>query len=214
MMINTGKIIYVDFCNTITNFTTLTPFYNYLFAKKKRQLVKNFIHRVASNLFNLSLGEQQLKMIAGMRQSEIDTLSRNFFDECIKPHLNHDVIQIVKKYHANGYAVVIVSGGLTEYIRYISDFMPVTEVIAKKFRYRNGRITPEYMDAPCYYHDKVLRMERFEQALNREIIDRVAISDCEDDIPMLLYANTRFVVRPINEEFRKFVERKKWTIIE
>ena len=207
------KIIYVDFCNTITNFTTLSPFFNFIFSKS---FISNFINMFFRGLsyFNLlSLQDRQLQMISGLKESYINMLAKDFYYQEIQPNLNKIVLNIIKDYAKHGYKVVIVSGALKEYIHHLSDEIPIHKVIAKSIEYRDSRATGKYINGPCYYHDKVIKIEKFEYSLNSNITERVSISDCEDDIPMLLYANKQYVVNPQNNEFKEFVNRSGWKII-
>ena len=208
------KVVYVDFCNTITNFTTLGPFYNYIYSHNKLKIIINFILRALSRVFRFNTADQQLRLIVGTHRNEINQFSKDFFTQKIKPQLNEDVIQILREYYKKGYKIVVVSGALREYIQHIEEVVPINQVIAKEFEYSGSKATGAYINAPCYYHDKVLQIERFEHSLQAEIVDRVAISDCADDIPMLLYANKQYVVRPKELEFRQFSERRRWEILE
>ena len=147
-------------------------------------------------------------MIITLKKNEISALAREYFDLKIRPRINQDVVEILQKYHEDGYLIVVVSGGLKEYIQFISEVLPIDEVIAKELSYVSSKAAGSYINAPCYYHDKVLKIEHFESKLGCKIERRVSISDNADDLPMLLYGDEQYVVRPDGEKvFRRFIPK-------
>ena len=207
------KILYVDFCGTLTTTSTLYKFGRYVLKKHslytKIYFALFFFFSRWLNLLNMNL----FKPFSKITLEKLDFYAKDFFQSCIKPELNYKTINLINEYVNRGYFIVIISGGLKNYIKYIKRFVKIDKIIAKEFLQKNDLIKTEFKNGTVFQIDKVFQIYEFEKRQNKAVKERVVISDSEDDIPLFLLADKKIVINPSSNKLVRLAHDWNWEVI-
>lgn len=208
------KIAFFDFCGTLVPFQSAEAYVKYVikhtsnFSVKFRNLVYRFLrmfnlvplmeHITNGKLTNKKMFIYQIK---GISQKKLDELAIAFVDEIIKPRLIPETLSIWKDLQVHGFRMVIVSGGLSVYLKYVVDYLGANEddLFATTLAYENGVCTGK-MDFDCMNKNKVKALEK---NFVREDIESVAYSDSDTDLPLLEWVNTGYYVIPVPNSIKR-----------
>jgi HAD superfamily phosphoserine phosphatase-like hydrolase len=208
------KILYVDFCGTVTFASTLKKFCRYV-------LLKNGIFSKLYYYLYLILHNKYLKIIQidlfvpfnNMPNKLLEKYSLEFFNIYISKNLNEKTINLITKYKEAGYYIVIISGGLTNYIKHINKIVNIDHIIAKEFIVDKNRIKTEFSTGTVFQNEKIFKISEFENNLDHVIDERVVISDSEDDIPLFLLADKKILVNPTSKRLAAYAKLNNWQIL-
>lgn len=208
------KILYVDFCGTVTFPSTLKKFCRYV-------LLKNGVLSKLYYYLYLILNNKYLKIIQidlfvpfnNMPNKLLEKYSLEFFNIYISKNLNEKTINLITKYKEAGYYIVIISGGLTNYIKHINKIVSIDHIIAKEFIIDKNRIKSEFSTGTVFQNEKIFKISEFENNLDYVIDERVVISDSEDDIPLFLLADKKILANPTSKRFVAYAKLNNWKIL-
>lgn len=208
------KILYVDFCGTVTFPSTLKKFCRYV-------LLKNGVFSKLYYYLYLILNNKYLKIIQidlfipfnNMPNKLLEKYSLDFFNIYISKNLNEKTINLITKYKEAGYYIVIISGGLTNYIKHINKIVSIDHIIAKEFIIDKNRIKSEFSTGTVFQNEKIFKISEFENNLDHVIDERVVISDSEDDIPLFLLADKKILANPTSKRFVAYAKLNNWKIL-
>lgn len=208
------KILYVDFCGTVTFPSTLKKFCKYVLLKNGVfSKIYYYLHLI---LYNKYLKIKQLNLFVpfnNMQNKLLEKYSLEFFNIYISNKLNDKTINLITKYKEAGYYIVIVSGGLTNYIKHLNKIVNVDHIIAKEFLVHKNRIKTEFTTGTVFQNEKIFKISEFENNLGHLIDERVVISDSEDDIPLFLLADKKILVNPSSKRFTAYAKLNNWQIL-
>ena len=207
------KILYVDFCGTLTTRSTLYKFSKFVYLRHslftKIYFMIFFFFARYLNLLNINL----FKAFNNMSVIQLDEYAKSFFKAEIENNINKKIINYIKKAIKNDYYIVIISGGLSNYIKHINKFVKIDKIIAKEFVIEKDRIKSKFKKGSVFQIDKVFQIFKFEKHFNEKITERIVISDSEDDIPLFLLANKKIVVNPSSDELIELAKHMNWKFL-
>lgn len=214
MEIEKEKIAFFDFCGTLVPFQSAEAYVKYVIkhtsnpSVKFRNLVYRFLrmfnlialleHITNGNLSNKKMFIYQIK---GMSQKKLDELAMTFVDEIIKPRLIPETLSIWKDLQAKGFRMVVISGGLNIYLKYVVEYLGANarDLFATTLAYKNGICTGK-MDFDCMNKNKVKVLK---ENFVREDIESVAYSDSDTDLPLLEWVNNGYFVVPVPDSIKR-----------
>jgi len=194
-----------DFCDTIYNGQSLNDFINY-YAKKKL-LIKIYLkllnffnsHGILRPDINKAL---QLKVFRGLSKNSYENICKNFYNDIIKKNFNRQIVTKILEAKNDGFHVLILSGGLDDYIKYIkSDFL-IDNIIANKMVFNNDicsgnidspeclgigkldRFNLEYSIDKHDYFDSLFYTDHFSDSVLFPIFKKNIIVTKENNIPI------------------------------
>ena len=207
------KIVYVDFCGTITTTATLYKFCKFVFLKHSIYTKLYFyLHYLLSRrmkIFDINL----FLPFNNMSLNKLDIYAETFFNSILKPHINDKVIKYLNKASLNGYHVIIISGGLKNYIEHTIELIKFDKVIAKEFQLIDSQIKPNFNNGTVFQNDKIFQILNFEKQIDEQIEERIVISDSEDDIPLFLLADKKIVVNPSSKRLIELARHLNWELL-
>ena len=208
------KILYVDFCGTVTFPSTLKMFCKYVLLKNG--IFSKIYYYTWLILYNKYLKIKLLNLFIpfnNMPYNLLEKYSLDFFNIYISKNLNEKTINVINKHKDAGFYIVIVSGGLTNYIKHINNIVNIDHIIAKEFVVYKNRIKSKFRTGSVFQNEKIFKISEFENNLNSEINERVVISDSEDDIPLFLLADKKILVNPASKRFASYAKLNNWQIL-
>ena len=207
------KIIYVDFCGTLTTSSTLYKFSKFVFLRHSVFTRVYFFIYFCFSRYTRLLDINLFRPFNNFSVEKLNQYAELFFKSNIQPHINYKTIQYINDAIKSGYYVVIISGGLKNYIKHINNFVKIDKIIAKEFLVKNNQIKPEFKGGSVFQIDKFFQIYEFEKQIEEEITDRIVISDSEDDIPLFLIANKKVVVNPSSKRLIAVANHFNWELL-
>lgn len=195
------KIALFDFCGTMINFQSADAYVRYVKShvrKNARMLfiegVRKFatVSRIMRVLQKFSREgfinkRMLLTQLKGLSFQEMDELAQKFFREVIRPNYIPGVIEAVKKYKAEGYRLLIVSGGYDIYLKYVAEEFGFDDVISTRLDFDGGTFTGRYKGMDCMNAHKVSLLKEYFGRDSLRDCESVAYSDSRSDIPLMKY---------------------------
>lgn len=206
------KILYVDFCGTLTTTSTLNKFCKYVFKKHSIYTKFYYLYILLSDYINTAQ-PNIIKPFNNMHISTLDRYAKSFFDNQLESHINEKTINYIKKAISDDYHVVIISGGLRNYIEHISKVVKVDSIIAKEFLVSHNIIKPIFISGSVFQNEKVFKVHEYEKKLDSIIDERVVLSDSEDDMPLFLLADKRILVNSSSKRLTDYAKNNNWDIL-
>ncbi len=198
------RFLYVDCCNTLIKKDTYHDYFKYC-SKKLGFIffVKYFFVRI---LFKFGFIEKKyfMKILSKENINSVRKVSEGYVDEVLLPCLNLDVLHFIDSYRLD-YKIVIVSGGVKEYLEVLSIRLRLDGVISASI----------YDEDLCLIvgSHKVEGIKLYEKKLGKGGLYRIGVGDSDFDIPMLDYTDESFLVSNSTENLKKIAKDKGWGII-
>lgn len=200
------KIALIDFCGTVADFQTLNPYLLYLLKVTKPLVYKLLRHRLIEKICDyVSLKLRRLgyegwlyrqlliKATSGISRETFEKAGHCYYECCVKHHLLGEPLRIIKSLAAQGYQIIIVSGGSDFYIRWFCRQYGIrhciTAKIAMKHAKSTGRIARE-----CYGIDKIREIETYVAGHHINGIYELGMTDSSSDLAMLRLCRKKIVV--------------------
>jgi len=206
------KILYVDFCGTITTSATLKKFCKYVFKKHSIYTKFYYLYILLTEYINMAQPDI-IKPFNNMQINTLDRYAKSFFDSQLESHINEKTISYINNAISEGYHVVIISGGLKNYIEHISKVIKVDSIIAKEFMISKNTIKPIFISGSVFQNEKVFKVYEYEKKLNSIIDERVVLSDSEDDMALFLLADKRILVNSSSKRLTDYANTNNWDIL-
>lgn len=148
-----------------------------------------------------------------MRRDILDEQSQELFASDILPKIYPGAKSLIKTDRANGFRLVLVSGGLDFAIAPAVDYFGFDDVIANQLVFRDGIATGE-IDTPLLAgQEKVTAIERYCREYNVDTEHSKAYSDSFSDLPMLEALGVAVAVNPDRRLKRIAIERG-WPVLD
>lgn len=200
------KIVLCDFCGTIADFQTLDPFLEYVINQsypiKYKAIVNPMViglcHMITKVIkrFGYSIFPYKIlltSMIKGISLDQLTKFGKEYYDLKIKTNLIPATLGLIKELQANGYRIIIVSGGSDMYIRYFANEFKISDIISSQFNFENGICTGK-LNQDCFGIDKVKLINSFIEKNNINCVYQIGISDSISDLPMLQLCNKIIII--------------------
>lgn len=129
--------------------------------------------------------EQNLKMLRGITENQLDQLSRTFMIRGIRPILYQDGIRVLKRHHREGMRVILNSASPEFYIREFERSPYVEKAIGTRFEILDGFFTGKMIGRNNKGDEKINRLMEY---LDGDAIDwenSIMYSDSLSDKPLM-----------------------------
>lgn len=129
--------------------------------------------------------EQNLKILAGLSEKELQHLAIGFFHEAIRPLLYQDALKAIKAHHKDGKRIILSSASPEFYIRLFERSALIEKAMGTRCEIRDGRFTGKILGNNNKGAEKVTRLHEY---LNGQAIDwenSVMYSDSLSDKPLM-----------------------------
>ena len=208
------KIAYFDFCETLVDKQTADSFIKFIIYNECK-LVRKILFVFVKSYFYAALAKTKLvpaqkiiivRLLKGIKSERVEKYAQNYAEDLINRHIIRAVFDELVDKKANGYKIIVVSGGYECYIKY---FYPdlVDKVIATKLECKNGVFTGCLDGNDCMGEQKILNITKYLAFIEFIPDYSVAYSDHVSDLPLLKFANDGFVVA---KTYNKWIDENKF----
>lgn len=150
---------------------------------------------------------ESLSFLAGREQAGVEALGRAFCREELIPRLYPQGVEELRKRHAEGAEVLLITASPTFYLEALKDELPIQRIIGTRMHVENGVYTGLIAGENCRGVQKPLRLAE-DLAARGDMVDYAAswaYGDSAGDAPMLALCAHKVAVNPR----RKLVRRMK-----
>ena len=200
------NVIYVDCCNTLIKTDTYKPYFRY--CSNKLGVRFFFSYWFVSLLLKFQLTDKRslMKIISYENIDRVAQLSDDYVRDVLMRRLNFDVVRLIDRYRENA-DVVIVSGGVAEYLKPLAKCLGFEQVLATSLYERKPLVIGEF---------KVNQIRAYERENSKKYLKRTGFGDSVYDFEMLEYCDEAFFVSSTGFEgtdLQKSVMNKGWRVI-
>ena len=140
-----------------------------------------------------------LRFLCGKTQAELDAIARDFCRDVLIPRLYADGVAELKKHHAGGCEIWLVSASPAFYLEPLREALPITGVVGTRLHMdENGVCTGLIAGENCRGVEKPLRLAEL-LAARGDMVDYAAswaYGDTAGDAPMLALCARKVTVNP------------------
>ena len=211
-----------DFCETIVKTQTIGRFCRYYLKEGLVFSPQKILFYRLINLFHMLLKKDSIwfDFFEGLHVDELNQFAEKYAIYLHKNFLIDEVVEKIKWHIAQKHMVIIVSAGLTCYIKSLAQKLGIEHVIAVGFECEDqllkGKIDKK---SCCYGTQKVERLHHYLDLLNEKKIDwgnSYAYTDHPSDMPLLNLTGKRFIVARYNEKIsfpKAYLDKEEVSII-
>ena len=208
---NKPKVAFFDFCETIVDFQTADAFVDYVREKRqsgvmeKKELVRKYLLKTKIIRFleiligsSFSINKRmKLNQLKGISENEVKKYAIDYYQEIVKPRFIPAIISRLSKLQAEGWSVVLVSGGYDVYLNEFAREFGIVKVISSIIGFDRGICTGRMKGLDCLRSNKIVLLQQF---YAKEEIKSVSFSDSSSDIPLLSWTNKGYVVSHLKHQ--------------
>lgn len=138
--------------------------------------------------------EQNLRLLAGISEEELRTLSRAFMDEAVKPLLYRDGIRTLRRHHLDNMRIILNSASPEFYIREFERSPFIEKAIGTRFEIRDGIFTGRMIGHNNKGAEKISRLQEYLDGQEIDWANSVMYSDSLSDRPLMELTGRAFLI--------------------
>lgn len=138
--------------------------------------------------------EQNLKMLRGISETQLNELGRRFMAEAVTPLLYRDGIRTLRRHHREGMRVILNSASPEFYIREFERSPCIEKAIGTRFSVEDGIFTGEMIGANNKGEEKIRRLMEYLQDDPIDWAHSVMYSDSLSDRPLMELTGQAFLI--------------------
>lgn len=135
---------------------------------------------------------------------ELNRLADEFYEQELRPHFIKPVHEYLRKLQADGYRIVIVSGGYDIYLKTFCKHFNINDIICTKISFTNEICDGTIQGLDCLLDNKIIMLESY-LGRNNDTKQWYAFSDSRTDLPLLNYVGNPYGIK-------RRIENKPWII--
>ena len=149
----------------------------------------------------------------GMRRDQLVEQSRRMFTTDLLPKIYPGAKPLVEADRADGFRLVLVSGGLDFAMAPAAGYFGFDHVIANRLAFADGAATGEIAPPLLAEQEKVSAIQRYSREYNVDTARSKAYSDSFSDMPMLEAVGAPAAVHP-DRRLKKAAVERGWPILD
>lgn len=161
----------------------------------------------------LKFNEEFYRQYRGLRESWLREEAEGLFQWEIKPKIYPGSQYLLDRDRAEGFKLVLVTGGLSFAIEPAARYLGFDFVLSNHMCFENGCATGELKHPILAEAGKVRAIEEFCRDYNVNVEQSKAYSDSFSDLPMLEAAGIPAAVNP-DERLLEAAKQRGWTIVD
>ena len=188
------KVAVFDLNKTLYNKSSKDEFYFFILKKKKHKIFQFFSQLFYKLLKYLHLinktefKENFFNYLDHIPPKQVEEYANEFWSKEFPQNFNEELLDRVKELQQQGVKVLIVSGGLEVYIKSLSNYLKIDEIIGTKTIYKND--TYQVKGKACKDYEKIKQLKKSVDGKFRLI---ESYSDSKE--PILFEAEKSFFVK-------------------
>lgn len=210
-----NKVALFDFCETIANFQTADSYVDYVRERlnDKRmyryEKFQNFLRKCKIiqaleifTIYKFSINKRiKLWQLRGHSLIELQQLANDYYNERIRPNFIPEVLNRLLELKAQGYAILLVSGGYDIYLQYFVEEYDLLDVISTKIGFNGNVCTGKFDGIDCLRDGKTKLLNQY---FKFKPTHSVGFSDSVTDLPFLKWVEDGYVIsRDKHQEWSK-----------
>lgn len=148
----------------------------------------------------------------GMSEEWLRRTASEVFTDEIRPKLYAGSQALLDGDRADGYQLVLVTGGLDFVIEPVARYFGFDHVLANRMEFVGGVASGRLLDPLLAEQGKVEALDGFRRSYNVEVKTTKAYSDSFSDLPMLESVELPTAVNP-DKKLRRLAEARSWPIL-
>jgi HAD superfamily hydrolase (TIGR01490 family) len=221
------KLAIFDIDGTLTKTRVWGGIFDYFLENKQRLgfLVKFYlVHIPRILLMKLSLLNQDdfrgkwsidiATIFHGIPENEVEKIWAWILENRIKGLIRADILNILRNHSNNGVKVILLSGGPTQLIQHIVNFVGADVGIGTDYEVIDGMYSGLTSKAPCVGENKVIYLQQYikSSGLDVDLESSFAYGDSTADLAMLNLVGNPVAVYP-DKKLNIHAEDNSWKVI-
>lgn len=198
-MVNKQVLVLFDFCETLIGMQTANLFLT-SYIKEEGSIWKKL--RLYFTLFlqrHKLLRMKDFKgfligQLSGIQKEKIDRYVKTFYERYLLPNENKIVLERLIWHQKEGHKIVIISGGLSPYLRYYAERRNIDDVISTELEIADAYYTGKIKGYDCMGFNKIAKLFDTLDASCYDLNSSYCYTDSITDIPLLALVGNRYVV--------------------
>ena len=178
------KIAVFDFCDTIYSGQSLNDFIDFIV---RENFIKFYYVSIISYLYKLGFIRPDvrksliLKVFKNFEKKKYELVCQKFYNEVVKENFKLEVISKMLEANQKGFHILVLSGGLYDYIKFLKNDFPVHNIIANRLIFDHGLCTG-FIDKPeCLGIGKLEKFSKIYSTILTDYSESVFYTDHVSD---------------------------------
>ncbi len=154
----------------------------------------------------------QLAPLALHAFDELIKWREDYLSSKIEPIMLPAARSLIEQHKQQGDTLLIITATNDFITAPIAEKLGITNLIATKAEFIEGRYTGKVVDTPSYRQGKVTRLEKWLADNQQSLTDSYFYSDSHNDLPLLNLVDHPIAVDP-DPQLHQFAEQANWKII-
>lgn len=218
------RFAFFDVDGTLLNINSMLHYINYFFIeyygeKEGRLKSENYAKRRNNDYQECSreqLNQAYYENFAGVEVNKINAISKKWFSKIMrssKPIFNKTVLNILKEHQEKEVTIVLVSGGFSETLSLLADYLNVKIVLCVNPEILDGKMTGKIAVPQTIGEGKAINIKKFlEQYEAVDLLNSYAYGDHASDLSMLQLVGNPVIIGD-DKCLVKYAKRHHWPII-
>jgi HAD superfamily hydrolase (TIGR01490 family) len=143
---------------------------------------------------------------------EIEQVCSRSFEEGLKGDIFAQAFELIHGLRSAGRQIVLATSSLDIVIKPLADFLGVTEIIATRLEFLNGRCTGRFLSPPLFGEEKKRRVVDYVERRGGVLGNCSFYSDSFHDLPLLEAVGRPVAVNP-DHRLRRTAKKRNWEIL-
>lgn len=166
----------------------------FIFSKILKFYYKFIANKRLASLKEKHRKEAILSLLKDKDFNDIQSFSRNFYYNKIKPLYIKSILADIIKYKNSGYKLVLVSGGFDVYLNELFNDLKFDVIICSELQFICDKFTGKIINKECLGQEKVRRLKKKIDLKKIDFNNSVFYSDHASDLPMFNLFKNNFLV--------------------
>jgi len=149
----------------------------------------------------------------GMSEDRIHVLSKEIFDDIIKPAIFPGADDLIRQCSEAGFKVIIVTGSLDVSTKYVAEYLGADSFIANRLEFKERIATGKMLHPLVAGPEKAKIIVADAQQHGYDLKKCHAYSDSFSDVPMLSVVGHAFCINP-DKKLRRLAQVYRWPILD
>ena len=149
----------------------------------------------------------------GISDDRMRLLSREVFDEIVKPALFPGAKDLIRQCKAAGLRVVLVTGSLHGSTAYLAEYLGADDFISNRLEMKDGHATGKLLQPVVAGPEKANLIVADARRHGHDLARCQSYSDSYSDVPMLSVVGHAFCINP-DKKLRELARAYRWPVLD
>jgi HAD superfamily hydrolase (TIGR01490 family) len=147
----------------------------------------------------------------GQSERALTREARKWFDEMVEKKIYPEAEEIVRRHHAEGHVVAIVSGATKFVVRPLAERLGIKHFLYTRLEVEHGRFTGRVVEPICFEEGKIYWLQQFIEEQDIDLAKSWFYTDSITDLPLLDLVGHPVVTNPDPFLYRE-AARRRWPV--